>query len=255
MPLAGHVDHEAGLERRGRRPRRRRRPSASVDADHQAAAAHLGDAVERLEPVAKRSPSSRDARAAAPGRRSPRAPPAPRAAATGPPAKVEPWSPRLEHVAELGRGDAGADRQAAAERLGGGHHVGPHRQLLVGPERSRSAPSRSGPRRRRAAAPAASQASRAATSTSSAIGKTPASPWIGSIITAAVRSPTAARSASGSSRGTATKPARQRPEEVVAGEPRRRRERAQRAAVEGAVEDDDLGLVDAARRGRACGPA
>ena len=36
----------------------------------------------------------------------------------------------------------------------------------------------------------------------------PASPWIGSIITAAVRGPTASASALGSSRGTATKPGR-----------------------------------------------
>ena len=56
------------------------------------------------------------------------------------------------------------------------------------------------------AAPTASHASRAATRTSSAIGKMPASPWIGSIITAAVRSLTAARRAAGSSRGTETKP-------------------------------------------------
>ena len=71
-----------------------------------------------------------------------------------------------------------------------------------------SSPSRSGSRRRPAARPAASQASRAAAITSSAITWTPASPWIGSSITAAVRSPTAARRASGSSRGTATKPGR-----------------------------------------------
>ena len=42
----------------------------------------------------------------------------------------------LEHVRRLGARHAGADRQPAAERLGRGHHVGPHRQLLVGPERA-----------------------------------------------------------------------------------------------------------------------
>ena len=42
----------------------------------------------------------------------------------------------LEAVADLGCDHTGADRQAAAEGLRGGDHVGPRRELLVGPERA-----------------------------------------------------------------------------------------------------------------------
>ena len=85
-------------------------------------------------------------------------------------------------------------------------------------------------------APVALQASRAATSISSEIGKIPASPWIGSIITAAVARPTAARSAAGSSRGTATKPFGSGPKRSSRASLGRRREGAERAAVEAVVE-------------------
>ena len=74
----------------------------------------------------------------------------------------------------------------------------------------------------------------------------PASPWIGSIITAAVRSPTAARSASGSSRGTGAKPGSIGPSAGFAASLGVAAERPVGAAVEGALEADDLGLVDAA---------
>ena len=47
-----------------------------------------------------------------------------------------PWSPGSSTSAASPRGDAGADRQAAGERLGGREHVRPDRRLLERPQRS-----------------------------------------------------------------------------------------------------------------------
>ena len=111
-------------------------PVLEADAEHQAAAAHLAHAVEREQALAQLRRRARGRRAAAPGRRRSRARPGRRRAATGPPAKVEPWSPGSSTSPASGVGHAGADRQAAAERLGAGQHVGADRGLLVGPERA-----------------------------------------------------------------------------------------------------------------------
>ena len=58
-----------------------------------------------------------------------------------------------------------------------------------------------------------------------------------------------------SSRGTATKPCRQRPEEVLSREARGRGERAQRAAVEAAARAPRPQAARCPGRGRAFGPA
>ncbi len=147
-------------------------------------------------------------------------------------------SPAPEHVGEVRRGHHRTDRQAAAERLRSGQHVRAHGQLLVGPHGAvRPIPHWTSSKIRIALA--SSQASRAATRTSLAIGNTPASPWIGSMITAAVRGPIAANrpsvvTADGDETG------RQRPKRSS----RASRGVAVRApsvpAVKAAVEGDDL---------------
>ena len=155
----------------------------------------------------------------------------------------------LEHVGRGGAGDAGADRDAAAERLGAGDHVRPAPGSARRPRASRSARPRSGSRRGSAARRPRRRPARAASSASSEIGWTPASPWIGSIRTAAVFSPTASRRASASLRGTERKPGSIGPSASLRGERRRRREGAVAAAVEVALEADDLRRRDAAAVG------
>ena len=240
MPRPRAVDHEPGLEaavaHRGRVERRRRasrRPSGPRPA-------HLGDAVELAEPGHRAARPRRARPPAAPRRPARRAPPAPPRAPTGPPAKVEPWSPGSKTSPSSGVGHHRADRQAAAERLGGRHHVGPHRKLLVRPQACRSAPSRSGPRRRRAARRSRRTPRAPRRGPRRRSGRSRPRPGSARSGRRRSRARTAARSASASSRAHRDEAARQRPEPVVVGEPRRRRQRAERPAVEAAVEADDL---------------
>jgi hypothetical protein len=58
------------------------------------------------------------------------------AATSGPPANGRAVVAGLEHLAQALAGDQRADRQAAAERLGGGQRVGDDAGLLVGPQRA-----------------------------------------------------------------------------------------------------------------------
>ena len=135
VPGSGTLTISAALEQVGG-DRRRVEPILEPDPDHQA----RGPAprAPRRAPPGPRAgagPCSRTARSSAGSSTMSRTASA-AAAATGPPAKVEPWSPGSRTRPASGVGDAGADREAAAERLGAGHHIGPHRGLLVGPERA-----------------------------------------------------------------------------------------------------------------------
>ena len=56
----------------------------------------------------------------------------PAAIASGLPPKVEPWVPAVMPLRGLGGGKAGADREAAAERLGERHDVGRDAGALIG---------------------------------------------------------------------------------------------------------------------------
>ena len=114
------------------------------------------------------------------------------AATSGPPPKVEPWSPASSTSAASPRATQAPIGSPDASDFAVGEHVGLDRRLLERPERA-GAP--------HAALDLVEHEQRAAcgrrprappTSISSAIGQTPDSPWTGSIMTAAVRSETAA---------------------------------------------------------------
>src|SRR5579875_1314422 len=124
--------------------------------------------------------------------------------ATGPPAKVDPWSPGRSTSASRGpvmRAPTGRPPPSALALVSASGTT----PLC---SYAQSVPVRPIPvwiSSKISAAPTRSQASRAAASSSLESGSTPDSPWIGSSSTAAVRSPTAAASAAGSFSAT-TKP-------------------------------------------------
>src|SRR5215218_869065 len=128
------------------------------------------------------------------------------AAATGPPAKVEPWSPVWRSV---------ACSDVVTQAPIGSPPPSPLATVMTSGTMPESSHAQRSPLRpmphwissKTNSAPLSSQASRAAASICGWIGWIPDSPWIGSMITAAVRSVTAWTSGSGGpSRGTAVKP-------------------------------------------------
>ena len=127
----------APRSRRRRAPRARagrRRPSGRARARRSACrrrAAPRG-------PTRRRSPSTRT-RASSASSSITSSVASAAAATSGPPPNVEPWSPGSSTSAASPRGDAGADRQAARERLGDREHVRAHRRLLERPQRAGAA--------------------------------------------------------------------------------------------------------------------
>ena len=111
-------------------------PVLEADAEHQPAAADLAHAVEREQAVAQRRRRARARRAAGPGRRRSRAPRAPPRRRPAPPAKVEPWSPGSSTSPASGVVRQAPIGKPPPSALARGQHVGPHRGLLVGPERA-----------------------------------------------------------------------------------------------------------------------
>ena len=149
-----------------------------------------------------------------------------------------------EHVAQLGRGHAGAHREPAAERLRRGDHVRANRELLVGPQRP--GPPHPGldlvedqERARVVAGLARGEQHLVGDRKDPRLALDRLDHHRGGALAdrGAQRAGVVARH-----RHEAR---RQRPEQVLAGEPRRRRQRPERAAVEGAIEDDDLRRIDA----------
>src|SRR3954470_4378276 len=124
---------------------------------------------------------------------------------SGPPAKVEPWSPGWNSSACSG---------PATQAPIGRPPPSPFAMVITSGitpacSQAQSEPVRPMPHwisSNTSSAPWRSQASRAAASTSCSTGWMPDSPWMTSQITAAVSSLTAAARAAGSSRGTASKP-------------------------------------------------
>ena len=109
-------------------------------------------------------------------------------------------------LARLARREAGAHREAAADALGDRHDVGRRRRRAGRRRACRCGRRRSAPRRRSAAGRARRTARAGRAGTAAARGRTPPSPWIGSIRIAAVSGPIAAFSASWSPNGTWSKP-------------------------------------------------
>ena len=110
-------------------------PSASATPIIRPPAARPGDPGERFEPARSRAPSSRTERSSVGSSTASRT----ASAALGPDRAGGEGRAVVAGLQRLGRrrpGDAGADRHPVAERLGAGDHVGPHRRLLVGPERA-----------------------------------------------------------------------------------------------------------------------
>ena len=118
----------------------------------------------------------------------------PTAIASGLPPKVEPCVPAVMPLAGFRRGKTGADRKAAAERLGERHDVRRRRRRADRRTARRCGPCRSAPRRRSAAGRARRRARAARAGTVGGTTRTPPSPCTGSIRIAAVSRPDRASS-------------------------------------------------------------
>ena len=127
----GRVDDEALLEQRAAHDlrARRRRARRRASGRGRGPGVTCGSVARRSR---RRSPSSRT-RASSASSSSTSSAAWAAAQTTGPPAKVEPWSPGAKVSAWRGPVIMRADRQAAAERLGGRHQVGDDARVLVGP--------------------------------------------------------------------------------------------------------------------------
>ena len=203
-------------------------------------------------PRAQASPSAETWASSVAATRWRAASPAPAAVATGLPPKVVPCWPAVKQRRSLrAEGRAGADREAAAQALGQGDGVGqdPSPSATAGTRTScRCGRCRSGPRRGSAGRRRAWWLRGRPSGSPAGSGRTPASPWIGSRKTAATVSSTAARSASTSPNGMCSTPPGSGSNGVAVGVLRGQGQGAHGAAVEGALQGDDLG----ARRSRRC---
>ena len=228
--LAGGADEQAALEGRlDDRPRRagRARPRAAGRrrATPRSAARNRAD-TSRTWASSSSSTAATTAHAAA--------------QATGLPPKVEAWSPGTKPVGASSDDEERADRQAVREPLRERDGVGPHALVLPGEERAGAADARSAPRRGRASRRARRRAPARARASRRASGRTPPSPCTGSSRIAAVSSSTASASVASVAKRHA---GHERLERLALRGLARHRERAERAAVERALERDEAGLA------------
>ena len=157
--------------------------------------------------------------------------------------------PELEDARAVRVGDAGADREAAAEALGDRHDVGSNAELLDVPRASRCCPIPHWISSKTSSAPWASQASRAACRTSAdRPGGCPTRP--GSARSARPRCGDRPRpsSAVGVTARDDLEAGHERRERRLLRLLRRGRERAHRATVEGALEHDEVAAGTALAR-------
>ena len=131
----------------------------------------------------------------------------PIAMASALPPKVVPCTPTRQPARGVGGGEAGADiGKPPPMPLADGQDVRPDAAVLIGEEAARAPDARSAPRRRSAAGRGGRRSRAGPGGTRARSSCTPPSPWIGSIMIAAVSGPIAASTAARSPAGIWSKP-------------------------------------------------